>query len=104
MYMSEEETMTVTLTLDSGVELECEVVTTLEAGGRKYIALFPTSGPGSEDGKVYLYRLIEHGDGEPDVETITGDDEFELVSEAYSAWVEAQDFGTIDLDELDDLD
>lgn len=49
MYMDENETITVTLTLDSGDELECQVLTTLEAGGRKYIALFPISGPGSED-------------------------------------------------------
>ena len=47
MYMDENETITVTLTLDSGDELECQVLTTLEAGGRKYIALFPISGPGS---------------------------------------------------------
>lgn len=100
MYMDENETITVTLTLDSGDELECQVLTTLEAGGRKYIALFPISGPGSEDGPVYLYRLIEHGDEEPDLENITDDSEFTLVSDAYNAWMEEQEFGAIDLDDL----
>lgn len=88
MYMDENETITVTLTLDSGDELECQVLTTLEAGGRKYIALFPISGPGSENEPVYLYRLIEHGDEEPDLENITDDAEFALASDAYNAWME----------------
>lgn len=101
MYMNEEETLTVTLTLDSGDELECEVLTILEAGGQKYIALFPTSGQGNEDGQVYLYRLIEHGDEEPDLENITEDAEFNLASDAFNAWMEEQDFGAIDLDDLD---
>ena len=100
MYMDENETRTVTLTLDSGDELECQVLTTLEAGGRKYIALFPISGPGSEDEPVYLYRLIEHGDEEPDLENITDDAEFALASDAYNAWMEEQDPGAIDLDDL----
>ncbi|HJD47851.1 MAG TPA: DUF1292 domain-containing protein [Candidatus Mediterraneibacter norfolkensis] len=99
--MNEDETITVTLTLDSGDELECEVLTILEAGGRKYIALLPTSGPGSEDGQVYLYRLIEHGDEEPDLENITEDAEFDLASDAFNAWMEEQDFAAINLDDLD---
>ena len=64
MYMDENGPMTVTLTLDDEQELECEVLTTLDAGGRKYIALFPMEGPDSEAGQVYLYRLIEHGDAD----------------------------------------
>ena len=91
MYMDENETITVTLTLDSGDELECQVLTTLEAGGRKYIALFPISGPGSENEPVYLYRLIEHGDEEPDLENITDDAEFALASDADNAWMEEQE-------------
>ena len=54
MYMDENGPMTVTLTLDDEQELECEVLTTLDAGGRKYIALFPMEGPDSEAGQVYL--------------------------------------------------
>ena len=101
MYMDENGPMTVTLTLDDEQELECEVLTTLDAGGRKYIALFPMEGPDSEAGQVYLYRLIEHGDSEPDLENITEDSEFELASEAFNAWAQEQDFADIDLDELD---
>lgn len=101
MYMDENGSMTVTLTLDDDKELECEVITTLEAGGRKYIALFPLEGPDIEAGQVYLYRLIEHGDAEPDLENITEDSEFSLASEAFNDWAQEQEFADVDLDELD---
>ena len=52
MYMDENGPMTVTLTLDDEQELECEGLTTLDAGGRKYIARFPMEGPDSEAGQV----------------------------------------------------
>ena len=101
MYMDENGSMTVTLTLDDDKELECEVITTLEAGGRKYIALFPLEGADSEAGQVYLYRLIEHGDAEPDLENITEDSEFSLASAAFNDWAQEQEFADVDLDELD---
>lgn len=52
-------------------------------------------------GSVYLYRFIDHGDEEPGLENIEADVEFEAVSDAFNAWADAQDFGDIDLDDMD---
>lgn len=101
--MNENESLTVTLTLENDEELECAVLTIFEADGREYIALLPLDENGdNDDGQVYLYRFIDNGgEEEPGLENIIEDDEFERVSEAFNDWMEEQDFGDIDLDDIE---
>ena len=102
-HMNENESLTVTLTLENDEELECAVLTIFETDGREYIALLPLDENGdNDDGQVYLYRFIDNGeDEEPGLENILEDDEFERVSEAFNGWMEEQDFGDIDLDDIE---
>lgn len=101
--MNENESLTVTLTLENDTELECSVLAIFEAEGTEYIALLPMDENGeNEDGQVYLYRFIDNGeDEEPGLENILDDDEFERASEAFNDWMESQDFGDIDLDDIE---
>ena len=101
--MNENESLTVTLTLENDEELECAVLTIFEADGREYIALLPLDEEGdNDDGQVYLYRFIHNGeDEEPGLENILDDDEFDRVSEVFNEWMEEQDFGDIDLDDIE---
>lgn len=101
--MSENESLTVTLTLENDEELECAVLTIFKTDGQEYIALLPLDENGdNDDGQVYLYRFIDNGeDEEPDLENILDDDEFDRASEAFSQWMEEQDFGDIDLDDIE---
>lgn len=101
--MNENESITVTLTLDNDEELECAVLGIFEADSRDYIALLPLDENGDdEDSQVYLYRYIDNGEEEePGLENFLDDAEFELASNAFNDWMEEQDFGDIDLDELD---
>lgn len=101
--MNGNESITVTLTLDNDEELECAVLGIFEADSRDYIALLPLDENGDdEDSQVYLYRYIDNGEEEePGLENILDDAEFELASNAFNDWMEEQDFGDIDLDELD---
>ena len=68
--MSENEEMTVTLTLDDGSDLECVVLTIFEAGDKDYIALLPLDGNEAEEGEVFLYRYSEDADGKPSQKTV----------------------------------
>lgn len=96
---------TVTLTLEDDSEVECAVVTIFEAAGREYIALLPLEGIESEEGEVYLYRFQESEDGEPDLQNIESDDEYEAASDAFDEWLDAQEYDElVDADDLDDLD
>ena len=101
--MIENESLTVTLTLENDEELECAVLTIFEADGREYIALLPLDEEGdNDDCQVYLYRFIDNGeDEEPGLENILDDDEFDRVSEVFNEWMEEQDFGDIDLDDIE---
>ena len=96
-YMEEpSEEMTVTLTLDDGSELECVVLTVFEAGGRDYIALLPMEG---EDADVAIVEI----DGNPDLQNIEDDEEYEIVADAFDELLDEQEYDElIGEDELDD--
>lgn len=104
--MNENESLTVTLTLENNEELECAVLNIFEAEEKEYIALLPLDENGDNtDGQIYLYRFIDNGEEEePGLENIEEDEEFDRVSAIFNEWLDTQDFGDIDLDALDDLE
>ena len=85
-----DEEMTVTLTLDDGTELECVVLTIFEAGEKEYIALLPLDGREAEDG--YLYRYVEDINGNPDLENIDSDEEYEIVADAFDELLDSAEY------------
>ena len=87
-----DEEMTVTLTLDDGTELECVVLTIFEAGEKEYIALLPLDGIEAEDGEVYLYRYVEDINGNPDLENIDSDEEYEIVADAFDELLDSAEY------------
>lgn len=89
-----DEEMTVTLTLDDGKELQCVVLTIFPAGDKEYIALLPMEGQDkdADDGEVYLYRYSEDENGEPNLENIEDDDEFEIVSDAFDELLDEEEY------------
>ena len=103
--MNENESLTVTLTLENNEELECAVLNIFEAEEKEYIALLPLDENGDNtDGQIYLYRFIDNGEEEePGLENIEEDEEFDRVSAIFNEWLDTQDFGDIDIDALDDL-
>ena len=104
--MNENESLTVTLTLENNEELECAVLNIFEADEKENIALLPLDENGDNtDGQIYLYRFIDNGEEEePGLENIEEDEEFDRVSAVFNEWLDTQDFGDIDLDALDDLE
>ncbi len=97
-----DEEMFVTLTLDDDTEVECLVVTIFEANEKDYIALLPTEGEEAEEGEVYLYRYSEDADGNPNLESIESDEEYEVVADAFDEWLDAQEYDEIAEDEEDE--
>ena len=94
---------TVTLSLDDGTELECVVLTIFPAGGKEYIALLPMNQSEEEEGEVYLYRYTEDAEGNPDLENIEDDDEYELVADAFDELLDDQEYDEfIEADEIEE--
>ena len=86
------EEVTVTLTLDNDEVIECAVLTIYSVDNKEYIALLPLDEEGdNEDGEVYIYRYSEV-DGEPTLENIEDDDEYEAAADAFDEWLDEQEF------------
>lgn len=97
------EQTTVTLTLEDDSTLECIVINIFTAGKREYIALLPAEGPAAEEGEVFLYRYREDENGQPVLENIEDDDEFEVVSDAFDEMLDAAEYDElVDADEEDE--
>lgn len=97
--MNENEALTVTLTLDNDEELECAVLTIYEVDGQEYIALLPIEEEDNDDddeGEVFLYRYTEKEEGQPELENIEDDDEYERAADKFDEWLDAQDFEDMD--------
>ncbi|MFR8172365.1 MAG: DUF1292 domain-containing protein [Marvinbryantia sp.] len=86
------EQATVTLTLDNGEILECAILTVYPVGDKQYIALLPLDENGeNEDGEVFLYRYKEEN-GNPSLENIEDDDEYEAAADAFDEMLDEQEF------------
>ena len=97
---------TVTLNLDDGSTVECDILTIYEAAGKDYIALLPLNENGdNETGEVYLYRYTEE-DGQPSLANIEDDDEYEAASDGFDQWLDEQEYNELvfeDDEEIDEL-
>ncbi len=93
----------VTLELDNGEKVECEILTIFPVGNQDYIALLPTTGEYAEEGEVFLYRYVETADGEPSLDNIMDDEEYEAVYDAFDEWLDSSEFDEI-VDETEDTE
>ena len=84
---------TVTLTLDDGTVVECAVLTIFPAGDKEYIALLPLDENGeNEDGEVYLYRYTVDASGQPKLDNIESDEEYEIASDAFDELLDSMEY------------
>lgn len=83
---------TIKLTLENDEVVTCKIVTIYEVNEQQYIALLPVDEEGeSEDGEVFLYRFAEV-DGNPVLENIMDDDEYEAAADGFDEWMDDQDY------------
>lgn len=77
-----------TLYLDDGTELVCDVVGIFNDGEQDYIALFPADG--DDDADIFLYRFSMENDDFDSIklENIETDEEFDRAAEAFEAYME----------------
>lgn len=88
------EDMRVTLSLDDGADVECAILTIFDVNEQDYIALLPLdeNGEENEDGEVYIYRYFEDADGNPSLENIQDDDEYEAVADRFDELLDEEAF------------
>ena len=84
--------VTVTLTLDDDSTVECAIVGIFDAGEKEYIALLPMEGAESEEGEVYLYRYTKDAAGNPKLDNIETDEEYEIASDAFDELLDSMEY------------
>jgi len=91
--------LTLTLTLEDGKELNCEVLATLELDDKEYIAVLHEN----ED-EFWIYEYSENEDGTLSINNIDDDDTFDTVGEAFEKMFDEEEDVDAMLDEDDDDD
>lgn len=87
---------TVTLTLDDDSTIECAVLTTYKVEDKEYIALLPLDENGQNtDGEVFLYRFTEDENGQPMLDNILDDDEYEAAADAFDELLDKAEYDEI---------
>ena len=87
------EGVTVTLTLDDDRTVACAIVGIFDAGNKEYIALLPLDENGqNEDGEVYLYRYTIDSNGQPKLDNIESDEEYEIASDAFDELLDSMEY------------
>ena len=63
-----------------------------------YIALLPLDENGADnaEGKVYIYRYFEDEDGNPSLDNITDDEEYEIVADRFDELLDEEEFEEMD--------
>ncbi|MCI8821108.1 MAG: DUF1292 domain-containing protein [Lachnospiraceae bacterium] len=85
--------VTVTLTLDDDSTIECGIIGIFDADNREYIALLPLDENGTNsDGEVYLYRYQKDAAGNPQLENIDSDEEYEIASDAFDELLDSMEY------------
>ena len=84
-YLDEDDDVVVTLNLDDGSEVTCEILTIFDLEDQDYIVLLPLdkNGEPNADGEVYIYRYFEDETGAPSLDNIESDEEYDAVSARF---------------------
>lgn len=95
----------VTLTLDDGTELLCDIISVFPVNinneEQMYIALLPNEE--KPDSEIFLYRFIQNSEEDIELKNIESDDEFEAVSDAFDELLDSEEFDEM-FDEEDSED
>ena len=84
--------LTVTLELEDGTSLDCDVLTIFELDGQDYVALYPTDGKPDE---VYLYRCEYDGGLDMEISEIEDEDEYNDVAETFDTIMEEHEWNDL---------
>ena len=89
----EYEEATVSMTLEDGTELECDVVAIFPVDGKDYIALLPDKViDGYEENEVFLYRYTELEGEDIKLVPIDDEEEYEAVADAFDEYLDGVEF------------
>lgn len=97
---NQDEEMTLVLTFDEG-DVECSILTIYECGGRDYIVVLPKDKNNNPMDEVYIYRYTEDEEGNPGIEYIEDEDEYEAAADRYDELLDEAEYEALADDDED---
>ncbi len=95
-----EEVEMMTLELEDGTTLECEIISCFDVDNQSYIALLPVDCPEDfDDDEVLIYRYFELPNDEFTLESIDDEEEFEIVADAFDELLDEMEFNSMPEDD-----
>ena len=90
------EDLRVTLDIGDGKEIECGILTIFDLGDgsdQDYIVLVPVDEDGDylEETDIYIYKYFEDENGEPSIEMLDDDEEFDKVNARFEQLMDEAD-------------
>lgn len=91
---------TVSMTLEDGTELECDVIAIFPVGDKDYIALLPNKTVEDfDENEVFLYRYAELEGDEISLTQIESEEEYEAVADAFDELLDDEEFNELETEE-----
>lgn len=88
---------TVSMTLEDGTELECDVIAIFPVEDREYIALLPNKPvEGYEENEVFLYRYKALEWDDIELTQIETEEEYEAVADAFDELLDEEEFNNFE--------
>ncbi|MDE6025019.1 MAG: DUF1292 domain-containing protein [Lachnospiraceae bacterium] len=88
---------TVSMTLEDGTELECDVIAIFPVKDKDYIALLPNKPvEGFAEDEVFLYRFKELDGDDIELIQIEDDEEYEAAADAFDELLDEEEFNELD--------
>ncbi len=86
---------TITLFLDEGKEVECDILAIFSVKNQFYAALMPqTPVDGYEEGEYFLYRYSSDGDN-IELSDIESDEEWEAAEDKFEELLDEEEFNSM---------
>lgn len=90
---AEEEIEIITLELDDGKTIDCQILSILNVEGQDYIYLLPPENCElSDDGEFFIYKYFEDENEEITLDNDLTDEEFEIASDAFDALLDENEY------------
>jgi uncharacterized protein YrzB (UPF0473 family) len=87
---------TITLLLDEGKEVECDILAIYDVNGQFYAALMPhTPVEGYEDGEYFIYRYQSDGEN-VELSNIESDEEWEIAEDKFEELLDEEEFNNME--------
>ena len=93
------EDLRVTLTLEDNLEVECKILTIFDLEDQSYIVLMPEEDEEDDDEEeteVFIYRYFEDEDGNPSLEDIEDEDEYDAVTDRFEELLDEAEWEELD--------